>query len=49
MMTTRHDYGQAQGAAAQPSPKTLPKRVRISYVLVLVGMLAMYGAGLYSH
>lgn len=48
MMSTHHDHSQAQEATAQPSPETPRKRVRIGCVLALVGMLAMYVAGLYS-
>lgn len=47
-MTTHHDHNQTQEVTAQPPPATPRKRVRIGYVLALVGMLAMYVAGLYS-
>ncbi len=47
-MSTHYDHSQAPEATVQPFPETPRKRVRIGYVLALVGMLAMYVAGLYS-
>ncbi len=48
-MSDNRSQSRAKTTTAQPASRTLRKRLRIEYLLVVIGMLVFYVLGLYSH